>query len=219
MKSTFEIPNLQMKFKCIEVAGKLSRIARQWINRVEELQEFIAGIGMQATERKNETVMPKCAKAGKYEHEYIRHGTQSLIASFDIKTGRVVAECGNSQKASDLVGFIEKVAEKYINERTIHIIWDNLNIQTDGADERWIEFNKKYEGKFKFHYTPKHASWVNQIELFFSIVYKKCLKFASFMSKEDLRDRIQKFITLWNEKNKHPFNWTFKVYPMQSVAK
>ncbi|MBE3101712.1 MAG: transposase [Firmicutes bacterium] len=111
-----------MKFKCIEVAGKLSRTARQWINRVEELREFIAGIGMQATERKNETVMPECAKAGKYEHEYIRHGTQSLIASFDIKTGRVVAECGNSQKASDLVGFIEKVAEKYINERTIHII-------------------------------------------------------------------------------------------------
>lgn len=175
--------------------------------------------GMQATERKNETVMPKCGEAGKYEHEYIRHGTQSLIASFDIKTGNVIAECGDSRKATDLVAFMERVAEEYKNEKTIHVIWDNLNIHKDGADDRWTEFNKKYEGKFKFHYTPKHASWVNQIEIFFSIVYKRCLKFASFTSKEALRDKILKSIKHWNEKDRHPFHWAFKGYPMQSVVK
>ena len=175
--------------------------------------------GMQAKERKNETIMPKCGEAGKYEHEYIRHGTQSLIASFDIKTGKVVAECGDSRKAEDLIAFMEKVAQEYINESKVHVIWDNLNIHMDGPGKRWTNFNKKYEGKFEFHYTPKHASWVNQIELFFSIIYKRCLKHASFRSKEELKEKVMKFIMLWNKDEGHPFNWTFKGYPMQSMEK
>ena len=175
--------------------------------------------GMQATERISKTALPKPGYAGKYESEYIRHGTQSLIASFDIKTGRVIAQCGDRRTADDLLAFMEKVAREYAEEDKIHVIWDNLNIHKDGSGERWTQFNKKHEGKFELHYTPKHASWVNQIEIFFSILHKRCLKLSSFKSIEELREMVMKFIKLWNNKEGHAFNWTFKGYPMQSVEK
>jgi transposase len=175
--------------------------------------------GMQAIERIAEPILPKPGCAGKYESEYIRHGTQSLIASFDIKTGKVIAQCGDTRTASDLLAFMEKVAIEYASENKIHVIWDNLNIHKDGANERWIEFNRKHKEKFEFHYTPKHASWVNQIEIFFSIVHRRCLKLSSFKSKEDLREMVMKFIKIWNDKEGHAFNWTFKGYPIQSVEK
>jgi transposase len=175
--------------------------------------------GMQATQRIAETVLPKPGIAGKYESEYIRHGTQSLIAAFDIKTGNVIAQCGDSRTAEDLLGLMEQVAQAYADENKIHVIWDNLNIHKDGAGERWTQFNKKHGDKFEFHFTPKHASWVNQIEIFFSILHRRCLKLSSFKSKEELREMVMNFIKLWNDKEGHAFNWTFKGYPMQRVEK
>ncbi len=175
--------------------------------------------GMQATERIAQTVLPKPGIEGKYECEYIRHGTQSLIAAFDIKTGRVIAQCGDKRTAEDLLVLMKQVAQEYIDDKKIHVIWDNLNIHKDGASDRWTEFNKKHRGKFEFHFTPKHASWVNQIEIFFSILHRRCLKLSSFKSKDELREMVMKFIELWNDKEGHAFNWTFKGYPMQSVEK
>jgi transposase len=175
--------------------------------------------GMQATERKYETKLPSSGQTGKYEYEYIRHGTQSLIAAFDIKTGKVIAECGKTRTAEDLLSFMENLAQEYRHEKQVHIIWDNLNIHKDGSNERWIEFNKRHGEKFEFHYTPKHASWVNQVEIFFSILHKRCLKLGSFRSEEELREMVMKFIRIWNDKDKHPFNWTFRGYPMQSKEK
>ncbi|MCC7444705.1 MAG: IS630 family transposase [Saprospiraceae bacterium] len=173
--------------------------------------------GMQATERKYETKMATPGKAGKYEYEYIRHGTQSLIAGFNIATGRVTAECLPTRKAEDLIEFMEKLALEYKEERNIHIIWDNLNIHKDGADNRWKEFNKKHNDKFHFHFTPIHASWVNQVEIFFSILQKKCLRYANFKSVDELKEAVMKYIIKWNEKEGHPFKWIFKGYPLQNV--
>lgn len=168
--------------------------------------------GMQAIERKYQTKMPIPKESGKYEYEYIRHGTQSLIAGFDVKTGKVVAECSKTRKAEDLIKFMEKLAKEYQNEKNIHIIWDNLNIHKDGVSNRWVEFNKKHGNRFHFHYTPIHASWVNQVEIFFSILQKKCLRYASFKSVKELKDRVIEFINNWNEKYGHPFKWVFKGY-------
>lgn len=174
--------------------------------------------GMQATERIVETVMPKPGHTGRYEYEYVRHGTQALIAAFDIKTGKVLAQCNDTRTAEDLLAFMEEVARAYCEEKKIHVIWDNLNIHKDGACSRWTEFNRKYAGKFEFHYTPKHASWVNQIEVFFSILNRRCLRLSSFRSKEELREAVMMFIRIWNEKEGHPFKWKFKGYPMQSKS-
>ncbi len=171
--------------------------------------------GMQANERKYETQMPRVGRRGRIEYEYIRHGTLSLLASFEIQTGEVFAECREHRKGEDLVEFMEHLAEHYKTARKVIVIWDNLNIHHEGAQQRWTEFNARHDNKFEFHYTPLHASWVNQVEIFFSILYKRTLKYGSFVSQEDLKNRIMAFIARWNTTDGHPFNWTFRGYPMQ----
>lgn len=174
---------------------------------------------MQATEHKQEMKPSVPGAACKVEYEYIRHGTQCLIAGFNIEDGHVIAQCGDTRKAPDLIDFMENIAVQYASCDKIHIIWDNLNIHNDGPDNRWTEFNKRHGDKFVFHYTPLHASWVNQVEIFFSILQRRVLKYGSFRTKEDLRNKVMKFIQLWNKVEGHAFNWTFRGYPMQSVKK
>lgn len=174
---------------------------------------------MQAIEHKNEMKMPVPGVAGKVEYEYIRHGTQALIAGFNIENGHVNAQCRDCRKADDLKDFMENLAITYADYENIHIIWDNLNIHHNGPGNRWEEFNKKHENKFVFHYTPIHASWINQVEIFFSILQRRVLKNGSFSSKEDLRAKVINFINIWNRVEGHAFNWAFKGYPMQSVKK
>lgn len=174
--------------------------------------------GMQALERKFEPEPSSPGKPGRYEHEYIRHGTTSLIAGFEITTGDVVAQCRPTRKADDLLAFMEKLAEGYPHQNVI-IVWDNLNIHHDGPSKRWTQFNERHGNRFTFFYTPKHASWMNQIEIFFSILHRRCLKWGSFHSTQKLEDVVLRFIQHWNQDEGHPFNWTFGGYPMQEKAK
>jgi hypothetical protein len=147
------------------------------------------------------------------EWEYKRHGTQTVIAAFDVRTGRVVATCGATRKGKDLLRFMRKVAAQY-PEGTVHIIWDNLNIHFDGPTKRWSRFNRNHGGRFVFHYTPKHASWVNQVEMFFSIVHRQCLRHGDFHSIDELRAAMLGFIDHWNSARAHPFRWSFSGYPL-----
>jgi transposase len=175
--------------------------------------------GMQALERKYETCLPGPGKPGRYEYEYIRHGTQALITGFNIRTGQVTATCGPTRTADDLISYMETLAARYRPYRKIIIIWDNLNIHHNGPSERWTRFNEKHGNKFEFHYTPIHASWMNQVEIFFSILQKRCLKHGSFTSADDLKQKVLAFIERWNQVEGHPFNWTFRGYPMQNKEK
>lgn len=174
--------------------------------------------GMQAIERKHATKRAVPGRPGRYEYEYIRHGTQSLLAAFNIRNGKVTARCGPTRTADDLFELMEDIAEEYRHYKRIIIIWDNLNIHHDGPDGRWTYFNEWHGGKFTFVYTPVHASWVNQIEIFFSILHRRCLKHGNFTSQEDLRNKVLAFIEQWNIIDGHPFNWTFRGYPMQEKA-
>ena len=98
----------------------------------------------------------------------------------------------------------------------VYIVGDNLNIHYDGKAERWTRFNQRHGNRFVFVYTPKHASWVNQVEIFFSIVQRKCLRQGSFASKADLRSTLLDFVAHWNKDLAHPFRWTFTGYPLRS---
>jgi transposase len=149
------------------------------------------------------------------EFEYVRGGTQALIAGFDVKSGEVIAHCGDDRSAASLEHFMEDVAAKYPTG-TVYIVWDNLNIHYDGKPDRWTRFNERHGHRFIFVYTPRHASWVNQIEIFFSIVQRKCLRHGSFASKEHLRSTLLDFIGHWNKNLAHPFRWTFTGYPLRS---
>ena len=143
---------------------------------------------------------------GRKEFEYKRNGTRTLIASYNTRTGEVLGRCGATRNAADLISFLEDIAKRY-RTGPVYIIWDNLNIH---HGPRWQEFNARHGGRFHFVYTPKHASWVNQIEVWFSILSRRVLRHASFGSVQQLTERVVGFIARWNHAEAHPFRWTFR---------
>lgn len=171
--------------------------------------------GMQAVERKYKDEPARPGRLARREFEYIRHGTQALIAAFEITTGEVLGQCGPTRTGNDLEAFMERLAVRYPTG-TVHVIWDNLNTHVDR--QRWAAFNARHGGRFAFHFTPKHASWVNQIELWFGIFGKRSLRNASLRSTAELQALVGAFIERWNTKDKHPFSWTFKGYPLEERA-
>jgi NAD(P)-dependent dehydrogenase (short-subunit alcohol dehydrogenase family) len=104
-----------------------------------------------------------------------------LVGAEARELARSVGECRDTRTAADLVSFMETVAAEYPTG-PVHVIWDCLNIHFDGTEQRWTAFNARHDHRFVFHYTPKHASWVNQIELFFSILQRQCVRSGSFRS-------------------------------------
>ena len=168
--------------------------------------------GIQAIERKHRDRAPQPGRLRRREFEYIRHGTQALIASMDVHTGRIVAQCRGRRTQADLVSFMEQVAQAYPKDQ-VHIVWDNLN--THRAQAVWDEFNARHDQRFVFHFTPLHASWVNQIELLFGIYTRRVLRHASHTSTEHLRQRTEAFIAQRNQAPK-PFKWSFAGFELQT---
>lgn len=164
---------------------------------------------IQALERKHATRPAAPGREPRFEFEYKRHGTRALIAGFDVATGQVFGRIGERRTAQDLVDFLELLAQRYPTG-TVYVVWDNLNIHYDGVDERWTSFNKRHGGRFRFVYTPKHASWVNQIEIWFSILHRRALKHSNFRTAAEMVAAIEGFIQHWNEVLAHPFRWTFR---------
>jgi transposase len=166
--------------------------------------------GIQAIERKHWDTRP--GRARRREFEYIRHGTQALTAALDVHSGRVLARCTDRRTQDDLVAFMERVASAYPTG-TVHVIWDNLN--THRAQAVWDEFNSRHGQRFVMHFTPLHASWVNQIELLFGIYARRVLRHASHTSTAHLRQRTEAFIAQRNDAPR-PFKWTFAGFELQT---
>jgi transposase len=168
--------------------------------------------GIQAIERKHLDRPPQPGRLRRREFEYIRHGTQALIAALNVHTGQLIGSCRDRRTQADLVEFMEVVAKAY-PEQPIHVVWDNLNTHT--AKVVWEDFNARHGERFHFHFTPFHASWVNQVELLFGIYSRRVLRHASHTSTVHLRQRTEAFIDQRNAAPK-PFRWTFEGYPLQA---
>lgn len=168
--------------------------------------------GIQAIERKHLGRGPVPGRLRRREFEYIRHGTQTLIAALDVHTGQVVAECRERRTQDDLVAFMERVASAY-PDKQVHVVWDNLN--THRSQAVWQAFDARHGKRFHFHFTPLHASWVNQIEIWFARYSRRVLRNASHTSTTHLRERTEHFIREHN-KTARPFKWSFRGYPLQS---
>ena len=91
----------------------------------------------------------------------------------------------------------------------MYVVWDNLNIHGDGKEKRWTNFNKRHGHRFRFVHTPLHASWVNQVEIWFSILQRRVLRHGSFTGQAALSEAVLGFIAHWNRIDAHPFRWTF----------
>jgi transposase len=164
---------------------------------------------MQALERRHPTHVSRDDGTVRYEYEYKRHGTQVLLAAFDIATGKVLGHVLPRRTAPALVDFMEALARKYPTQQ-VHVVWDNLNVHYDGKDNRWLRFNARHGGRFHFVYTPKHASWMNQVEIWFSILHRRILRYGDFGSIEHQKNEVEGFIQHWNRAEAHPFRWTWR---------
>jgi transposase len=142
------------------------------------------------------------------EFEYVRHGTCALLASFNVQSGEVLGKVVKHRTADALIGFLEEVAERHPG-RQVHVVWDNLNIHKEGKTKRWSSFNRRHGRRFHFTFTPLHASWVNQVEIWFSILQRRVLRHGSFFNYANLKSAVLGFITRWNRLDAHPCRWTF----------
>jgi len=197
--------------------------------------------GIQALERCYPT---HAASEGKpvelQEFEYKRHGTLCLTANFEVATGKVLAPTiAPTRTEVDFVNHMQKtVASDPEGEWTF--IVDNLNTHMSESLVRWVaqqckieqdlgmkekqgillnmktrkEFLSDPDHRIRFVYTPKHASWLNQVEIWFSILARRLLRRGSFTSLDHLRDRILKFIDFFNKTMAKPYKWTYTGQPL-----
>jgi transposase len=138
------------------------------------------------------------------EFEYRRNGTTTLIAAFNINTGEVVGRCW-PRTADGIIRFLKEL-KKHYPTGDVHIVWDNLNVHKNGVIEAFRAANPR----FHFVYTPLHASWMNQVEIWFSILQRRVLKHGSFTSTADLEAAMTAFIRHWNASERRPFRWRFR---------
>lgn len=136
-----------------------------------------------------------------FAHEYTRHGTTTLFAALNVASGEVKAGHYQRRRREEFLDFMNQVVAEH-PEKEIHVVLDNLSTHKPKED-RWLAAHPRVH----FHFTPTHASWLNQIEVWFSILSRQALAGASFTSTAQLRQAIDDFIAAYNPKA-HPFAWT-----------
>jgi transposase len=142
------------------------------------------------------------------DHEYVRHGTLSLLAGIDLLTGVVHASVEERHRSREFVAFLQKLDAAYPTSTAIKIILDNHSAHVSKETKAWLAAQP--EGRFTFVFTPKHGSWLNLVEGFFSKLTRSALRHIRVASKQELKDRILAAI---DDLNRDPVvhTWTYKL--------
>ena len=158
---------------------------------------------LQALEREQGWLkMPDGRSLSGFAHEYRRHGTTNLFAALEVATGQVTGLCFPRKRRNEFLSFLDRLVAAHPAQQ-LHLVLDNLSVHKLTEEHPW----RKKHPHVHFHFTPTHASWLNQIEAWFSILSRAALKGASFHSVRELIEAIEKFIGVYNERAM-PFVWT-----------
>ena len=193
--------------------------------------------GVQAIERKHPDLPMLPGQVLRREFEYVRHGTLSWFINLDVVTGYVIEPSwGATRTEEDALAHLQRLLASDLTATKWHIMLDNLNIHQSESLVRWVAecegiaaetlgikgrsgILQSMESRAAFlhdpshqivlYYTPKHASWMNQVEIWLSILVRKLLKRGNFRSLDDLRDHILAFIAYYNRTMAKPIKWTY----------
>jgi transposase len=160
--------------------------------------------GIQAKTRRHPDIPARPGRDARREFEYVRHGTVSIIAAMNVATGEVISQRIRRNDSATFIAFLSMLDQRTAPGLRIHLIMDNGSSHTSRATRSWI----RARPRFGVTYTPKHASWLNIIEQWFSILTRKLLRRGSFESQEDLDRQITEFTAGYNN-TAHPWKWKY----------
>ena len=219
---------------------RIADICELYGNALKNTQEVTISVdemtGVQALERISPDLPMKVGKVQSIEFEYERHGTQTLLGGFNIATGAIQGLVQETRTELDFVELIKYLIEQNPDASVYHFVADQLNTHKSEGLVRFVssfceetqdlgvkgksgilksmqtreDYLSAGNRRIVFHYTPKHASWMNQIEIWFGILMRKVIKRGNFLSQADLKKKILEFMDYFNKTMAKPFKWTYQ---------
>jgi transposase len=143
--------------------------------------------------------------------EYVRHGTRCLTAGLFVHTGKILGMVTPTRPKEVFLDFLNLLDDHVPEGQVIHLVLDNLNTHRGTHIETWLA---AHPNRVAIYYLPFHASWLNQIELWFNTLQRRCLRLGDFRSGDDLAAKIFAFIDTYNRFHAHPYRWTYTGQPL-----
>ncbi|MFF5306751.1 IS630 family transposase [Streptomyces sp. NPDC013161] len=155
---------------------------------------------------------PRLGEPARQEFEYRRHGTASLVAALDVRTGEVLTKVIARNNATTFTAFLDHLDQAIAPGKAIHVVLDNGSSHTAEHTKAWLDEHPRRHVRW----TPPHASWLNQVELFFSALTRRVVRHGDFTSRDDLIEKLEAYVIGHNETAK-PYPWTYEGTPLKAA--